>query len=155
MVALLRAEVAEVRRQACYTLAAFGGTYAAAVLGTTLLNNDHPAQLAAIEGLRQLHGVLRAPTCTDVVRWLLYALHQEQAEMQITALDSLSHLLWQAQRHRQQRAFYTISAEVLHDGMASQLLNSSNAWVRQKAEEVVNLLACTEHRLNGKLHSSP
>jgi len=138
--ALLSADTPEVRRQASYTLAAIGGAYAAAVFGTTLLNSDHPGHIEAIEGLRLLHGVLRTPTRTNVVRWLLCTLRQQQEEAQITALDSLSYLLWQARVHGQKKARAAISTEILLDGTAIELLTNSSAWVRQRAVELLSIL---------------
>jgi hypothetical protein len=57
----LRSPAAEVRRQASYTLAACGGECVAAVLGTIVLNRDHPAHIEAIDSLRLLYGMLRTP----------------------------------------------------------------------------------------------
>ncbi len=140
VVGLLHADVPEVRRQAGYTLAAFGGEYAAAVLGTTLFSHDHPGRIEAIEGLRLLHGVLRAPMRTHVVRWLLQALHQPEEVVKVTALDSLGYLAWQARTHRQKRGFRAISNEVWLDGVLPQLLTNASAWVRQRTVELLGLL---------------
>lgn len=140
IVPLLQAKSAEVRRQACYTLAALGGEYVTAVLGTTLLNTKHPGHIEAIEGLRLLHGALRAPTRTKVVRWLLQALRQTPEEIQITALDSLAYPVWQAHSGGQKKAHYAISQEIWLDGIAPQLLACPGAWVRQRTIELLSML---------------
>lgn len=138
---LLKAESAEVRRQACYTLAACGGEYATAVLGTVILSTDHPAHLQAIEGLRLLYGVLRAPTRTNVVRWLLQVLRQaRQEEELVTALDSLVYLLWQCQNKGQRRVSLTMSQEIAYDETLLRQFYSSSAWVRQRAIELAGML---------------
>ena len=85
-------------------LAACGGEYVAAVLGTIIQNREHPGHLEAIDSLRLLHGVLRAPVRMNVVRWLLRVLTQPEEEIQVTALDSLAYLLWQARTHGQKQA---------------------------------------------------
>lgn len=149
--ALLSADIPEVRRQASYTLAAIGGTYAAAVFGTTLLNSDHPGYIEAIDGLRLLHGVLRTPTRINVVRWLLCTLRQPQEEAQITTLDSLSYLLWQARVHSQKKALGAISSEILLDGTTVELLTSSSAWVRQRAVELLSMLDSQPPTLHDQL----
>lgn len=136
----LRSEVAEVRRQASYTLAACGGEYVAAVLGTIVLNKDHPGHIEAIDSLRLLHGVLRAPARTNVVHWLLQVLRQEQEDIQITALDSLAYLLWQARTRGQKRAWSDISAEIVRAEITLHLLSSSSAWVRQRTTELLGMV---------------
>jgi len=140
VVRLLRTEEPEVRRQACYTLAACGGAYATAVLGTIIFNSDHPGHIEAIEGLRLLHSGLRLPTRTKIVRWLRQALQGPREEVQVTALDSLSYLLWQARARSQRKAFHEISNEIMFDGTLSRLLTSPSAWVRQRTVELLGML---------------
>ncbi len=136
----LRAEIPEVRRQACYTLAACGGEYVAAVLGTIVQSKDHPGHVEAIDSLRLLHGVLRAPVRMNVVRWLLRVLAQPEEEIQVTALDSLAYLLWQARTHGQKQAASEISQELLREGTVVHLLSSNSAWVRQRSIELLGML---------------
>ncbi|MDQ2884552.1 MAG: HEAT repeat domain-containing protein [Chloroflexota bacterium] len=136
----LRSEVAEVRRQACYTLAACGGEYVMAVLGTIVLNKEHPGYVEVIDSLRLLHGVLRAPARINVVHWLLQVLRQEQEDIQVTALDSLAYLLWQARTRGQRRAWGDISYAIVRDEIILQLLSSDSAWVRQRATELLGML---------------
>jgi HEAT repeat protein len=146
VVGLLRAEETEVRRQACYTLATFGGEYAMAALGAVILDSDHPGNIEAIEGLRLLHGGLRRPTRTKVMRWLLLALHQPREEVQVTALDSLSYLMQQARTRRQMKTLRKITQEIVLDGTLPRLLSSPSAWVRQRTVEllaIVNRQFCT------------
>ncbi|MDQ2906840.1 MAG: HEAT repeat domain-containing protein [Chloroflexota bacterium] len=151
IVPLLRSPAAEVRRQASYTLAAFGGDYAAAVLGTALLNKDHPGQLEAIEGVRLLYGALRTPIRTNVVRWLLTALHQSQEEIQIAALDSLNYLVWQARNHGRRKALMDISNEIVLDGILAELLGAPNSWLRQRSVELLGLLSDQPYELRPQL----
>jgi HEAT repeat protein len=151
VVALLRSDVPEVRRQASYTLAASGGEYVTAVLGTTLLNENHPAHIEAIEGLRLLRGVLRRPTRTKVVGWLLRALRQPREEVQVTALDSLAYLAWQARTRGQKKAYADISHEILEDAVSLQLLACPHAWVRQRAIELLSILIDQPHTLHAQL----
>lgn len=147
---LLRAEIAEVRRQASYTLAACGGVYATTVLGTTLLDREHPGHKQATEAIRLLHNTLHAPTRNRVAKWLLQALHnaqefasaddKEQEELQITALDSLAFLAWQARKRSRKQALMEISLEVFRDDLPLRLLSSRSAWVRQRTIELLGLL---------------
>ena len=153
VIPFLRTKTSEVRRQACFTLAAFGGAYAAAVLGTILLEQEHQAYIEAIEALRLLPSVLRNPTRTNVVRWFLSVLHQPQEEAQITALESLSYLLWQAKRHRRKKALHEISQEIVREGTAMQLLASPKAWVRQRAIELLSMLDSQPELLRSRLVS--
>ncbi len=139
----LRAEIPEVRRQASYTLAACGGEYVAAVLGTIVQSKDHPGHLEAIDSLRLLHGVLRAPVRMNVVRWLLRVLAQPEEEIQVTALDSLAYLLWQARTRGQKQATSGISQELLREGTVIHLLNSNSAWVRQRSIELLGMLGAS------------
>jgi HEAT repeat protein len=140
VVPLLRSPVDEVRRQASYTLAVFGGEYAIGVLGTTLLNADHPGYIEAIEGVRLLHGVLRAPLRPHVLRWLLIVLHESPEDAQAAALDSLSYLAWQAHTHGNKKAKYEISHEIWQDGTVLYLLANQSAWIRQRAIELLGML---------------
>jgi HEAT repeat protein len=151
VMALLRSDIAEVRRQASYTLAACGGEYVAAVLGTIVLDDDHPAHIEAIEGLRLLHGVLRRSTRIKVVGWLLRALRQTHEEVQVTALDSLAYLAWQARTRGQKKAYADISDEILEDGISLQLLACPHAWVRQRAIELLSILDNQSQTLHGQL----
>ena len=152
----LRAEIPEVRRQASYMLAACGGEYVAAVLGTIIQNREHPGHLEAIDSLRLLHGVLRAPVRMNVVRWLLRVLTQSEEEIQVTALDSLAYLLWQARTHGQKQAATEITSELLREGTVVHLLSSNSAWVRQRAIELLSMLgdavATVPHLYNRLLH---
>lgn len=148
--ALLRSEIPEVRRQASYTLAACGGVYATTALGTTLLNKEHPGHKEAMEAIRLLRNALHVATRTRVAGWLLQTLHatqehgyvddREQEELQITALDSLTYLAWQAQKRSHKQALLDISLEVFHDALPLRLLSSPSAWVRQRAIELLGLL---------------
>jgi len=140
MALLLRSHVQEVRRQASYTLAACGGEYVAGVFGTILLNKEHPGYIEAVEGLRLLQDALYAPVRINIVRWLLRTLLQAQEEIQMTALDSLAYLLQQARTQGKKQAWYDISQEIFQDGTVLQLLNDSNARVRQRTLELLNLL---------------
>lgn len=153
VIPLLRTKTPDVRRQACFTLAAFGGAYAAAVLGTILLEHSHPAHIEAIEALRLLPSVLRNPMRINVVRWFLSALHRPQEEVQITALESLSYLLWQAKRHSRKKALYEISKEIVREGTAVQLLASPNPWVRRRAVELLSMLESLSEVLRLRLLS--
>lgn len=137
---LLRSEVAEVRRQASYTLAAIGGEYTLAVLGTITLNNDHPGHIEAIEGLRLLHNALRSPIRTTVVRWLLCIMQKDEEKGQVTALDSLAYLLWQARTKGQKHSWQKMSHAIMDDGTIVALFHASSAWVRQRAVELVGML---------------
>lgn len=137
IIPLLRSEAPEVRRQASYTFAACGGEYVAAVLGSIVLNRDHPAHVEVIEALRLLHGALRAPLRTSVVRWLLRSLSQTQEDVQVNALDSLAYLLWQARTRGCKQASQEISREIIHDGTVFRLLSDASAWVRQRAIELL------------------
>jgi HEAT repeat protein len=152
----LRAEIPEVRRQASYMLAACGGEYVAAVLGTIIQCKEHPGHMEAIDSLRLLHGVLRAPVRMNIVRWLLLVLAQPEEEIQITALDSLAYLLWQARTHGQRQATNEITLELLREGSVFHLLNSNSAWVRQRAVELLGMLgdpvATTPHIYGRLLH---
>ena len=137
---LLKSEMPDVRRQASYTLAVCGGEYVAAALGTIVMNIRHPGHIEAIEGLRLLHGALRAPLRNNVVRWLLCVLQQQQEEVLVTTLDTLAYLLWQARAHRQKQAWHTISQEITRDGTTVRLLQHESAWVRQRAIELLMML---------------
>jgi HEAT repeat protein len=130
----------ELRHQACYALASCGGEYAVAALGTLVLNPHHPCHLEAIESLRQLQGVLRAPRRESVVRWLLHALHSPLEEVQVTVLGTLTALLWQVYNHQRIQAGSAIEREILSDGTVLHLLYAPGAWVRQQAAELLMLL---------------
>lgn len=137
---LIRSTSDQVRQQACCTLAAIGGPYATAVLGISLLNDSQTGRLEAIKGIRFLHGVLRNPTRTKVVQWLLNTLIYEQEEAQVTALDTLAFLVWQTRTQRLKTAHAAICTAILEDGTPLQLLISPYAWVRQRAIELLFML---------------
>lgn len=134
---LLKASDQEVRRQACYTLAACGGEYVAAVFGTIVLNREHPGHVEAIESLRQLRGVLRAPMRANVVRWLLRASLQAAEEVQLTAIDTLTRLLWQAQNRDCQHAWREMSCEIVESGVIIDLLQVNSTRIRQHGIELL------------------
>ncbi|HLZ59574.1 MAG TPA: HEAT repeat domain-containing protein [Ktedonosporobacter sp.] len=137
---LLKSEEPDVRRQACYTLAACGGEYATAVLGTIVLNRRHIGHLEAIESLRLLQPTIRTPTRVNVVRWLLQILSQSQEEVQVSALDTLTYLLWQARTRRQKRAWEDMGREVILDGTTLRLLDASSALIRQRSVDLLRML---------------
>ncbi len=137
---LLRTEEAEIRRQACYTLATLGGEYATAVLGTIILDDLHPANLEAIEALRLLPEVRQPLILGRIMRWLLHSLAQPVEMVQICALNSLSYLIWQARLQQRRAVLRTICEELQQSGNIFQLLDSASAWVRQRTVELLNLL---------------
>ena len=137
---LLQSTSSAVRRQASYTLAAIGGKYVTAVLGTALQNREHIGQIEAIEALRLLQGVLRHPTREKVVQWLLYVLAQPKEEVQVTALDSLAYLVWQTRTRSKLLASTAICSAINQDGTTLRLLASPHAWVRQRAIELLCML---------------
>ena len=147
IVPLLRSEAPDIRRQASYTLATIGGTYAITVLGAIISNTSHPAYFEAIEGLRLLHGVLHASVRTHVVRWLLYCLHSEKETEQITVLDTMAYIAWQAQVQGQKKPLLAYSQQIEQEGNLGQLLNHANPWVRQRAIELLGLLNCEQSTL--------
>ena len=157
IVPLLRSEAAEIRRQASYTLATIGGTYVTSILGAIISNSDHPAYLETIEGLRLLHGVLHSSVRTNVVRWLLHCLHSSEENVQITVLDTLVYIAWQAQVHGQRKALLAYSTQIEQEGILELLLTGPNAWVRQRTIELLGLLDFQQpelyfqllHRLHG------
>ncbi|HTK08019.1 MAG TPA: HEAT repeat domain-containing protein [Ktedonobacteraceae bacterium] len=134
---LLQSEVPALRRQACCTLAACGGEFVTAVLGTLVLSHEHPGHLEALESLRLLQGALHAKMRSTVVRWLLKAVQQHREEAQITALDSLAYLLWQAHIQRRKQAWHDISQAIIQDGSLFLLLDDPSAWVRQRTIELL------------------
>lgn len=138
----------DLRRQACYTLAACGGEYVAAVFGTIVMNKEHPGQGEVIECLRCFHGALRAPLRGHIVRWLLRVLATPEENLQVTALDSLAQLLWQARNSGRQAAWQEISQEVLQNDTFKALLNAASPLLRQRTLELCAAL--------GKfLHTTP
>jgi HEAT repeat protein len=130
----------EVRRQASYTLAAYGGEYVLAALGSILLQKDHPGRLEVIEGLRHLHNIHKAPTRMTVVRWLLQLLHHSSNEVKIAALDSLIDILLQMRVRAYKRAWDDLCREIAHDTIIPQLLTLPNAWVRQNTVDLISML---------------
>jgi HEAT repeat protein len=139
LLSFLQSEISELRRQASCTLAVCGGEFAIAALGTLVLQNDHPAHIEALESVRLLHGALQTKTRLVVVHWLLCALHDEQEEVQITALDSLAFLLWQAHIQHRKQAWNEICEEIIRDGNLFNLLRDKSAWVRQRTIELLSL----------------
>lgn len=137
---LLKAEMPEVRRQASYTLAVCGGEYVTAALGIIVLNKDHPGHIEAIEALRVLHDVLHTPTRLNITRWLLLLLPQSQEEIQVTILDSLTYLLWQAHMQTCQQAWHEISQEIILNGTVLRLIDHLSPWVRQRVVELLMML---------------
>lgn len=140
IVPLLRTDSFEVRRQACYVLVAIGGEYATAALGTMILTRDHPAYLDAIESLRLLPDALRAPTRSKLLRWLLTCVEQDTEEIQVTALDSLTYILWRARTHGQKLPWHELSLHLFESEQLLRLLDSESALVRQHAVELLGML---------------
>lgn len=140
IITLLQREEPAIRRQACYTLATVGGEYAMAVLGTTLLDVQHPAHLDAIEALRLLPDIWYPPTLTRIVRWLAYILVQPPELLQICALETLGYLVRQAAYRRWRAALHLITEEMEQSGAIFQLLASASARVRQQSVELLALL---------------
>jgi HEAT repeat protein len=137
---LMEATMLEVRKQAGYTLAALGGAYVMAKLGATILNHEHQGRIEAIESVRLLRGAFRVPTCHKLVSWLLSTLQEPQEQVQVTALDSLGYLAWQARARGRKQAFMVISREIWREGTAFNLLHSTSAWVRQRTLELLSVL---------------
>jgi HEAT repeat protein len=155
VIPLLRSPHAEIRRQVCYTLAACGGEYATAALGTIIHYEDHPAHLEAIESLRILHGALKMPTYMNIVHWLVQLLSHPAEETREMALDSLVHLLRQARLRGHKQIWRSINWETIKSDVIMQLMNDAEAWVRQCAIELVRLLGNSIISLNvldGILH---
>ncbi len=137
---LLRSPHAEIRRQAGYTLAACGGEYVTAVLGTLAHFEDHPGHLEAIESLRMLHGALKLPIRLNVMCWLVQLLEHPAEETRGTALDSLVHLLWQARTQGRRQIWRKASQGTIHTATLLQLINETEPWIRQRAVELIGLL---------------
>jgi HEAT repeat protein len=137
---LLQSSQPDLRRQVCYTLAACGGEYVAAVLGTIVMNNEHPGQGEAIECLRFFYGVLRAPLRGNIMRWLLSILATNQEDLQVTALDSLAQILWQARNSGRQQIWLEISQEIFEAGTPLQLLQAPSPLLRQRTLELLAAL---------------
>jgi HEAT repeat protein len=151
IVSLLQSPVAEVRRQACYTLATCGGEYITAVLGTIMASKDHPAYLEAVEGVRLFRGILRPRTHNQIIRWLLNILQQPEEEAQVTALDSLAYLLLQARTQDNKRGWHDMSQVICNNDIFIRLFDGQSAWVRQRAVELLGLtseriLVCEDMR---------
>jgi HEAT repeat protein len=140
----------QLRRQACYTLASCGGEYAAAALGTLVLDPHHPAHLEAIECLRQLYAVFRAPLRERVIRWLLYALQSPLQEVQVTVLDTLISLLWQVHAHQNPQVGSAMASELLSSDHIPHLFHSPSAWIRRQTSELLMLLTGKNCLLDGK-----
>jgi HEAT repeat protein len=138
----MEARFPEVRKQAGYTLAAIGGAYARAKLGTTILNHDHPGRIEAIESVRLLREASRLSTCRKIVGWLLNTLQksQEREEVQVTALDSIAYLVWHARKRGNTQVWKAMSDTIWRDRTALDLLHSGSAWVRQGSIELLSML---------------
>lgn len=136
---LLKSSQSGVCRQACYTLAACGGEYAAAVLGTLIMHNEQ-GRGEALESLRFLRGALRTPLRNNVIRWLLGALHAPEEVIQVTALDTLAQLLWQAHHSGARKAWQEISLAIIQDRTIFHLLTVPSAWVQQHTLELLPAL---------------
>jgi HEAT repeat protein len=137
---LIKSADPDLRRQVCYTLAACGGEYVAAVLGTIVMNKEEIGRGEALESLRFLQGALRAPLRGNIIRWLLQVLPTTDEEIQVTVLDSLTHLLWQAYNHGRKQAWKEIRYELTHEGTALRLLHAPNPLIRQRALELLPAL---------------
>lgn len=140
LIPFLKSSNGEVCRQACYTLAACGGEYTAAVLGTLIMGKGHVGRGEALESLRFLRGALRAPLRHSVIRWLLDALRAQEEVIQVTALDTLTQLLWQAKTNGAKKAWQEISQSIIQEGSALSMLYSPSTWVRQRALEMLPML---------------
>jgi HEAT repeat protein len=149
IVPLLRCETPEVRQQASYTLAAIGGNYATSVLGATISDAASPAHRDAIESLRLLPGAAHLPWRPHVVRWLLSCLRAGNEQVQISALDSLAYLAWQARG--QQKTLQAYRELIEQDGALEWLLTGESAWVRQRALELAELLRCQQPALHRQI----
>jgi HEAT repeat protein len=136
---LLQSPHTEIRRQACYTLAACGGEYATAVLGTSIHYEEHPAHLEAVESLRILHGALKMPAYPNVVYWLVQLLSHQAEETREMALDSLVYLLRQARLRGHKQIWRYINWESINAEIMTQLMNDAEAWVRQRVIELIRL----------------
>lgn len=136
----VQSNFAEVRRQASYTLAAYGGDYVVAALGSVLLQKQHPGRLEVIESLRHLHNIHKAPIRTTVARWLLQLLHTQSNEIKIAVLDSLMHILWQARLRKQKQAWNELCIEILQEDIILELLVIPNPWVRQQTVDLLRML---------------
>ena len=88
-----------------------------------------------MEAIRLLRNALHTSTRTRVVGWLLQALHdtqelgyvddREQEELQITVLDSLAYLAWQAQKRSHNKPCWILGLEVFQDTAPLRLLSIS------------------------------
>ncbi len=152
MLPLLQSADATVRRQTCYTLAAIGGEYATAVLGTIVLEKNHLAHEYAIESLRYLYNSNRAPLRIVVMRWLLQAMCEGNEVGQMQALESFIFLLWQAREYKSSAQWRNMSKELLHHESIQHVLRSPNTAIRQRA---IKMLAFCDRSLNSAfaLHS--
>jgi HEAT repeat protein len=140
IVSLLHLPEPELRQQACYTLATLGGDYITATLGTIILDGLHPAHLEAIEALRLLPDLHRAPILARVMRWLQHTLVQPIQQQQDRALGTLSSIIWQAHAYHRHALLQTIFQELQQSGSFFQLLASTSAWVRLRTIELLSLL---------------
>jgi HEAT repeat protein len=162
IVPFLRADNAELRRQASYTLVAIGGEFATAVLGTAILTHNHPGYIEALESLRLLPDALRTPTRAKITRWLLLSLDQPIEDVQITVLNSLIYLVWRARTHGQKRTWQALSADVWDYESISTLLYNSSPVVRQRTVELLGVLEGSHPQashlytqMRGLLHADP
>ncbi|HEY0757408.1 MAG TPA: HEAT repeat domain-containing protein [Ktedonobacteraceae bacterium] len=138
--ALLQHADLEMRQQACYTLAALGGEYAIATLGTIILDNQHPAHLEAIDALRLLPDLRRSSVLVRVLRWLQHTLVQPIQLYQDHALNTLSYIIWQAHARQRHGLLQAIYYELQQGGCFLQLLASSSAQARQRSIDLLYLL---------------
>ncbi|HEY1353799.1 MAG TPA: HEAT repeat domain-containing protein [Ktedonobacteraceae bacterium] len=137
---LLHAREPELRSQSCCTLAALGGEYATAVLGTTVLDDLHPAHQEAIEALRLLPEIHCPSVTVRVTRWLLHALDQPLDLVRVSALDSLAHIAWRARTHQRGGVARAMGAELWQCGCLPRLLACTSARVRLRTLELLLLL---------------
>jgi HEAT repeat protein len=145
---LLQSPHTEIRQQVCYTLAACGGEYATAALGTIIHYEDHPAHLEAIESLRVLHGALKMSGYMNAVHWLVQLLSHPAEETRGVALDSLVYLLRQARLRGHKQVWRNINWETIKSDVIMQIMHDTEAWVRQRAIELVRLLGNNSVSLN-------
>jgi HEAT repeat protein len=137
---LLHTREPELRHQSCCALAALGGEYATAVLGTTVLDDLHPAHLEAIEALRLLPEIHCPSVTARVTRWLLHALDQPLELARVCALDSLAYIAWQARTHQRGGVARAMGAELSQCGCLQRLLACASARVRLRTLELLLLL---------------
>lgn len=134
---LIHSASPDIRRQACYTLAACGGEYALAALGTAILQQHH---IEAIESLRLLPGILTLPLRFTVIRWLKQMLDNASEDIQLAVLDTIASLLWLAHSRGYKRILKEINVELLHETQLAHLLTARRADIRQAAIVLIGML---------------